>query len=559
MAASQRMLCLAPHPDDEVLGCAGLLMLAQRQGLQVHSIIVTAGQEGVSDAVANPRLAESQAAARILGLPQPECWHLADRQLRYAPPLIDRVVSALQQHQPRWLLLPALTEPHPDHQALALAGMAAAQRLGAEIDLLFYEVGTPTQPNTIVDITAVAELKWQALEAFTSQEERQAYRSHAQALATLRAFGNTGVQAAEAFWHLPARTLGEPGALALLAFWPLQRQALGLASDAVQLPLVSIIVRSMNRPSLAQAIASVAEQTYPNIEIVIVNASGAPHPVPAHPAERLVVRVIDPEPRTHSGELQRLGRSAAANHGLRACRGRNALFLDDDDLLAPTHLQTLVDALQSHGQAVAAYTGVRVEGPGGQWIRDYDMPWEPLRLRGLNYLPIHAVLFRLDAARAGDVRFDEALPVFEDWDFWCQLSHLGGFVHVPGIGAIYRQGLGDSRLGDPEHDNHWTNWHQRILLKHAQRWGAAAQAAALAWHAVALDRAERDNGRLQEEHQQILVRMSHERACEQQQTQAQLAQLQAERDLAQRSLQMLQQSHPVRCARALRRLVGRGG
>lgn len=555
LQAGQRMLCLAPHPDDEVLGCAGLLMLAQRRGLQVHSIIVTAGQEGLDDGAVNPRLAESQAAARILGLPQPECWHLADRQLRHAPPLIDRIADALRQHRPRWLLLPALTEPHPDHQALALAGMAAAQRLGAETDLLFYEVGIPTQPNTLVDITAVAGLKWQALEAFASQEERHGYRHHAQALAALRAFGHAGVQAAEAFWHLPARALREPGALASLAFWPLQRQALGLASDAVQLPLVSVIVRSMSRPSLAQAIASVAEQTYPNIEVVIVNASGAPHAVPAHPAERLAVRVIDPRPPAP------LGRSAAANHGLRACQGRYALFLDDDDLLGPTQLQTLVDALQSHGQAVAAYTGVRVEGPGGQWLRDYDMPWEPRRLQGINHLPIHAVLFRLDAARAGDAQFDETLPVLEDWDFWCQLSHLGGFVHVPGIHATYRQGLGESRLGDPAHDNHWAKWHQRILLQHARRWGAGEQTAALAWHAVALDRAEqgqgaaeRDNRRLQEELRQ--AQLTHQ--AQWAQLQAEVAQLRAERDLAQRSLQMLQQSRPVRWARALRRLWRRG-
>ena len=139
LTASERMLCLAPHPDDEVLGCGGLLVLAQRQGLQVHSIIVTAGQQGVAQdgGAVNPRLAESQAAARILGLPEPECWHLSDRQLRHAAPLIERIAATLQTFQPRWLLLPALTEPHPDHQALALAGMAAARRAGAPVDLSF--------------------------------------------------------------------------------------------------------------------------------------------------------------------------------------------------------------------------------------------------------------------------------------------------------------------------------------------------------------------------------------------------------------------------------------
>ena len=567
LTASQRMLCLAPHPDDEVLGCGGLLLLAQRQGLQVRSIIATAGQQGVTQgaahggAAANPRLAESQAAARILGLPEPECWHLSDRQLRHAQPLIERIAATLQTFQPRWLLLPALTEPHPDHQALALAGMAAARQAGTPVDLLFYEVGAPTQPNTLVDISSVADLKWRALDAFASQEELHPYRSHAQSLAALRAFGaGPGVQAAEAFWHLPAQALQAPDALAKMAFWPLQRQALGLASDAEQLPLVSVIIRSMNRPSLAQAIASVAEQTYPHIEVVVVNASGAPHAVPAHPPQRLALRVVNPAPEPGVEALPRLGRSAAANCGLADSAGRYALFLDDDDLLGPTHLQTLVDALQPQGQAVAAYTGVRVEGPGGQWIRDYDTPWEPRRLRGINHLPIHAVLFRLQAVRTSGARFDPALPVLEDWDFWCQLSRLGTFVHVPGIGATYRQGLGDSHLSDPAHDNHWAKWHQRILEQHAQRWGAGEQSAALAWHALALDRAEL--AQLATTHQLGDCRQALEHtqnmlnACrtELQQCQAQCLQLQAEHDLARRSLQLLQQSRPVRWARALRRL-----
>lgn len=591
LSASQRMLCLAPHPDDEVLGCAGLLVLAQRQGVDVQSIIVTAGEQGLTANAGNPRLHESLAAAQVLGLPQPQCWLMQDRQLRYTSPLIDRIAATLEQFQPHWLLLPALTEPHPDHQVLALAGMAAAQRLHGHTDVLFYEVGTPTQPNTLVDITTVADLKWQALQAFGSQEARHPYCSHAQSMAALRAFGaGPGVQAAEAFWHLPASALAEPGATATMAFWPLQRQTMQLATDTTQLPLVSIMIRSMNRPSLTQAVASVVEQTYPHIEIVIVNASGAAHPVPPYPPERLNVRVVDPDtdpdtPAMHEslGFLPRLSRSSAANLGLRASSGDYALFLDDDDLLGPLHVHNLVQALQGHSQAIAAYTGVRVEGHDGQWIRDYDLPWQPHRLRGINHLPIHAVLFRRDAVLAASVQFDPALPVLEDWDFWCQLSHLGDFVHVPGISAVYRQGLGTSNLGNLEHPNHWAKWHQQVLEIHARRWGSSAQSTTLAWHALALDHAERETQSLglqlqqtREQCAQTQTRMTealrlaeqeiaqlHQQISHEQQTHAQMAatlqqQLQAELDLAQRSLSLLQQSRPVRWGRKLRRLLGQG-
>lgn len=560
LVAGDGMLCLAPHPDDEVLGCAGLLMLAQAQGLRVHTIIVTAGEQGLEPSPpghpapsGNPRLAESHAAARILGLQPPVCWHLADRELRHAPPLIDRITEALHAHQPHWLLLPALTEPHPDHQALALAGMAAAQRHGG-VSLLFYEVGAPTQPNTMVDISAVADRKWRALEAFASQEERHAYRRHAQAMATVRAFVNApGVQAAEAYWQLPAQALARDEVAATLGGWPLQRNALQLASTPQQLPLVSVIVRSMNRPSLADAIASVAAQTYPNIEIIVVNACGGRHPQPAYPTDRLALRVVgqmggasapgDSEP------FISLDRSEAANLGLRSIQGEFGLFLDDDDLLQPTHLHNLLAALQAQANAAAAYSGVRVEGPGGQWLRDYDTPWQRERLWGINYLPIHAVLFRSSAVRAVDARFDEQLPVMEDWDFWCQLSHHAPFVHVPGIGATYRQGLGTSQLGDAQHVNYWAPWHRRILEQHARRWGADEQSAILAWHAVTLDRIERENQQLHLEHVRLQTTQTQlQDARDQlQATQTQLQDTRYQWEIAQSQLQdgsaQLHESH----------------
>lgn len=507
LIAGEGMLCLAPHPDDEVLGCAGLLMLAQRKGLKVHTIIVTAGEQGLeptapheSLGVTNPRLAESHVAARIMGLPVPDCWHLADRGLRHAPPLINRISDALRTHHPRWLLLPALTEPHPDHQALALAGMAAAQQHG-DVSLLFYEVGAPTQPNTMVDISVVAHLKWQALEAFASQEERHAYRQHAQAMATVRAFvSGPNVVAAEAYWQLSAQELAADEVTASLGGWPLQRSALQLATTPQQLPLVSVIIRSMNRRSLADAIASIAAQTYPNIEIVLVNASGRPHPRPAYPVERLALRLVGQVGTSDDEQGDRvcklLSRSAAANLGLQSMQGEFGLFLDDDDLLRPAHLQKLLVPLQEQVHAVASYSGVRVEGPGGQWLRDYDIPWQRERLWGINYLPIHAVLFRSSAVRGADAQFDEQLPVMEDWDFWCHLSHHGPFLHVPGVGAVYRQGLGTSRLADAQHANYWAPWHQRILEQHARRWGPVEQSATLAWHAVALDRLEQVNDQL---------------------------------------------------------------
>lgn len=574
LVAGEGILCLAPHPDDEVLGCGGLLMLAQRQGMRVQTTIVTAGDQGL-DGVApdNPRLEESRAAARTMGLPEPDCWHLPDRQLRHSPPLIERIVQTLRMHQPRWLLLPALTEPHPDHQALALAGMAAAQRQGG-VSLLFYEVGSPTQTNTLVDITSVAERKWEALQAFGSQEAQHGYRQHAQAMSAVRAFVcPPSVDAAEAFWQVPAQALVEQRLTPALGGWPLQRNAMGLANSPGQLPLVSVIVRSMNRSSLPDAIASVAMQTYPNIEVVVVNANGGFHPLPAYPCERLALRLVgqplvlqDQHPlltQPTESRWQSLGRSAAANLGLHSMQGELGLFLDDDDLLHPTHLQDLVQALYEQGPAAAAYSGVRVEGPGGQWLRDYNLPWQRERLWGINHLPIHAVLFRRSAVLAISAQFDETLPVLEDWDFWCQLSHQGPFVHVPRMGATYRQGLGTSHLGDADHANHWAPWHRHILEQHARRWGLEEQSHTLAWHALALDREQVQHQQSQAQLHAVQDQLHAVQALLQasqsqlQASQVQVFSLQASHALAERSLQLLQQSRAVRTVRMVRRWLGR--
>jgi hypothetical protein len=139
---------------------------------------------------------------------------------------------------------------------------------------------------------------------------------------------------------------------------------------------------------------------------------------------------------------------------------------------------------------VAAYAGVRVEGPDGQFQRDYDLPWSKHRLNGINYLPIHAVLFKLKDVQARPLQFDETLPVLEDWDFWRQLSKTGDMVHCPGISATYRQGHGDSGLGNTAHANHWQAWHAKLTTQFVDQTTPAELAQTLTWHAIELDRVQ---------------------------------------------------------------------
>lgn len=208
--------------------------------------------------------------------------------------------------------------------------------------------------------------------------------------------------------------------------------------DAAALPaLVSVLVRSMQRSCLAEALDSVARQADQRLEVVLVNAAGGRHDTVAPEGIEGRVRLVNQDGPP-------LGRPQAANLALDHAHGQFLLFLDDDDLIDAGHIERLRTALLDHPAAPAAYAGVRLVGPDGQSAGVLDEPFDRTRLLLANYLPIHAVMFRRQAVVDG-VRFDESLPVYEDWDFWRQLSLQGDFVHVAGVSASYRL-VGDSGL-----------------------------------------------------------------------------------------------------------------
>ena len=536
LQAITHVLCIAPHPDDEVFGCAGAMILMAKQGAKVQSIVVTQGDKALGTASqdhATERMQESRLAAQVMGCNPPIFLDFEDRHLSYGVELIEAISHHLQTHFEQdtegILFLPSLSEPHPDHQAVALAGLAAAQSWAGPLRVLFYEVGAPMHPNTYLDITSVAEQKWQAVAQFKSQLGLENYADLCRAMATLRAFGKApGCTAAEAYFQIDMAAMRRSGPLAALPQWPWVRTRLHLANGPQDLPLVSVLIRSMDRPCLAETLACVVQQTYPYIEIVLVNASGRPHTSLTFLPEQLTVRLVRADGQ---GEL---GRSAAANEALANASGSLALFLDDDDLIAPDHLQRLVQALHEQGRAVAAYSGVRVVNLEGQTIREYDVPWHNERLKGINFLPIHAVLFRMQEVRERQLSFDTTLPVLEDWDFWLQLSQNQPLVHSPGVTATYRQSLGQSGLSDPSHENHWQAWHLELLTRYLAQSDPRDAAQCLAWHAIELDKITSQFNQAQQQQRFTLQQLEqtqalHEREKEQsQQHQAARNQLQYE-------------------------------
>lgn len=497
LPSANRVLVFAAHADDEVYGCGGTLRLLVERGALVSVVIVTEGNRCLSDGareIVEERRRESLNASVILGYPAPECWDLADRELRYTEALVQRFGAKIAQSDPELIFAPALSEMHPDHQVLALAVSEAVRRLGGGRLLAFYEVSAPTTPNVLFDISSVLDVKIRAMECFSSQEAVYPYREGILALNRYRAYvlGKTA-EAAEAFFIIESERL-EHGLARVFESWLSRRRSGALAVDPSELPLVSIIVRTTGRPVLQQALESIAAQTYPNLQVVLVDAAGDGSVPESGYEQRLHLTVAS------TGTP--LSRSRAANLGLSRASGQYVMFLDEDDLLLPDHVTRLVNALRVRRNAKAAYGGVRAVDEKGSLVVEYDEPWSVERLLAANFIPIMAVLFHRSLIDDG-CRFDEDFEVSEDWDFWMQLSQRTPFVHVPGISAVYRYYLGESKLSHERDHRTYLYWRKRVLEKWFGTLGLDPFAAALHRLALELDEAKRRTARLEAEREAL--------------------------------------------------------
>lgn len=207
-------------------------------------------------------------------------------------------------------------------------------------------------------------------------------------------------------------------------------------------PLVSVLIRSMDRTSLPEALASVAAQTYRFIEIVLVNAKGDGHKAVGQLCGSFPIRFVQ--------SPGALSRSEAANFGLDQARGEYVIFLDDDDLIDVGHIESLVNAVRESANCKAAFSGTRITDSLGVTLGVFDQAFSSAQLLVGNFLPIHAVLFSRDLLAAG-CRFDATLETYEDWDFWLQVSRFTSFAKTGNVSAVYRSFLGDSGMSHAEH------------------------------------------------------------------------------------------------------------
>ncbi len=204
MLSAKRLLVLAPHPDDEVLGCGGLIAATLAGGAEVQVLVASDGGQGGDPVL---REQESIAAAEVLSVGdnrlRPQFWRLPDRGLREVSGLVSRLKDLITASLADCVLLPSPFEIHPDHRALCIAGLQAICASESKAELLFYEVGQPLMPNLLVDITTQLDRKRAALQCFASQLAVQDYDEQLLGLNRFRAYTlGPAVTHAEAFWRV---------------------------------------------------------------------------------------------------------------------------------------------------------------------------------------------------------------------------------------------------------------------------------------------------------------------------------------------------------------------
>jgi LmbE family N-acetylglucosaminyl deacetylase len=186
------VLVVAPHPDDEAIGCGGALCLHTGRGDRAVAVFLTSGELGLKhlppEEAWRVREAEAEAAGEVLGLAQliflrcPD-WYVGDATVEAAARL--RVI--IERETPDAIYLPHGEEWHPDHRAALPIVTRALRNTGIKPTLFAYEVWTPLREyDHVEDISAVMERKRRAVRRYRSQLSGFRYDRAAQGLAQYR-------------------------------------------------------------------------------------------------------------------------------------------------------------------------------------------------------------------------------------------------------------------------------------------------------------------------------------------------------------------------------------
>jgi LmbE family N-acetylglucosaminyl deacetylase len=218
------ILVIAPHPDDEVLGCGGIIKKYSEKGDHVYVLIVTRGNPNKypEDKIINVRN-EAREAHQLLGVRETIFLNFfaPDLDMASLSEISTAIADEIKKREITTLFLPHRGDIHNDHRVVFNAGLVAARPVNNYTVKYIYSYETLSEtewappfrddafiPTHFEDITAQFDAKLEAMACYKSQIREFPNPRSREALKALASFrgATIGVQRAEAFMTI--RTIG---------------------------------------------------------------------------------------------------------------------------------------------------------------------------------------------------------------------------------------------------------------------------------------------------------------------------------------------------------------
>jgi GT2 family glycosyltransferase len=218
-------------------------------------------------------------------------------------------------------------------------------------------------------------------------------------------------------------------------------------SASSPLPLVTVITRTYQGRGvlLKQAMQSVFNQTYPNIELIVAEDGGSSQ----KELVDLMAGFSKSPGRVRFLANDKIGRSGTGNAAMAIATGQFFMFLDDDDLLFSDHIETLMQCLSADATVDAAYSlafevTTALSEEKDSYVEElfftppvFHQEWDYEVLRHHNFIPIQSILFKKELyQRWGG--FDLTLDQLEDWNLWLRYGYGGNFKFIKKTTSLFR-------------------------------------------------------------------------------------------------------------------------
>lgn len=166
---SKEILVLAPHPDDEALGCAGTIILLNQKGVSSTVVFITNGEklyERPSPTIGEKRREEGLKASEKLGCTEPIFLNFPDGEVvRHIDRVYDNLYALIKEKKPDIIFSPSPIDYHEDHIATSRVVLKLLNTI-TTFRVFFYEIYSTLRFNYLIDITEVADQKRRIISAY---------------------------------------------------------------------------------------------------------------------------------------------------------------------------------------------------------------------------------------------------------------------------------------------------------------------------------------------------------------------------------------------------------